>query len=209
MIRLLVIDDHPVTVSGLRNMFRASRDRIEITSYESSIEKVISGVDAGSFDIILLDLYLFDTDPLLNVGRLRDHFPGKPMVIFSSEESEEWQRKMFDAGVRSYIFKSASRKEIMGILFKVHEGKIVFSDFILTGDVNRLTGMIDKGFYTVTNNQRNILQHISQGMTYKAIASLKNTTTSSIEKTMTHLRRKYGAHNNAELISILRTRKVL
>jgi len=209
MIRLLVIEDHPVAVTGLRSMFRPSRDNIEVSAVESSIEKVISEVDAGSFDMIILDLYLFNSDPVMNMSTLHDHFPGKPVVIFSSEESDEWQRKMFNAGIRAYIFKSASRKEIMAVICKVFEGKIVFSDFIMNEDVDMITSMVDKGTFSITNNQRIILQYIAKGMAYKAIAAIKNTTTSSIEKTMTHLRRKYGAHNNAELISILRDREVL
>ena len=209
MIRLLVIEDHPVAVTGLRNMFRPVRDGIEISIFENSIEKVISNVNAEYFDLIVLDLYLFNTDPLDNLYRLRSHFPGKPVVIFTSEESEDWQRKMFNAGVKAYIFKSASRKEILGVIVKVYEGKIVFSDFILQQDIDQIAEMVGKGILTVTKNQQIILQYISQGMTYKAIAAIKNTTESSIEKTMIHLRRKYGAHNNAELISILRDRKVL
>jgi NarL family two-component system response regulator LiaR len=209
MIRLLVIEDHPVAVTGLRNMFRPLRDGIEIASFESSIDKIITNVDPGIFDMIVLDLYLFNSDPLDNLNRLRLHFPSKPIVIFSSEESDDWQRKMFNAGVKAYIFKSASRKEIMGVIVKVYEGKIVFSDFILHQDVDQITEMVEKGVFTVTKNQKIILQYISQGMPYKAIADIKHTTTSSIEKTMNHLRRKYSAHNNAELISILRDRNVL
>lgn len=140
---------------------------------------------------------------------LRDHFPDKPIVIFSSEESEEWQLKMFKAGVRAYIFKSESRKEIMDVVSKVYQGKVVFSDFILRSDAGQIKKIVDNVIHTITNNQRSILLNISQGLTYKAIASQKNTTTSSIEKTMFHLRQKFKAHNNAELISILRDRKIL
>ncbi len=209
MIRLLVIEDHPVAITGLRNMFRPLRDGIEITTFENSIDKVISNVSAENFDMIMLDLYLFNTDPMENLRRLHHHFPGKPVVIFTSEESEYWQRKMYNAGVKAYILKSAGRKDIRGIILKVYEGKTVFSDFIPQQDIEQINEMPGPGSLTVTKNQQIILQYISQGMTYKAIASIKDTTTSSIEKTMTHLRRKFGAHNNAELISILRDRKVL
>ena len=150
MIRLLVIEDHPVAVTGLRNMFRPLRDGIEISIFENSIDKVITNVKAENFDLIVLDLYLFSTDPLDNLNRLRTHFPGKPIVIFTSEESEDWQRKMFNAGVKAYIFKSASRKEIMGVILKVYEGKIVFSDFILQLDVEQITEMVEKGVINVS-----------------------------------------------------------
>lgn len=209
MIRLLVIEDHPVAVTGLRGMFRPSRDGIEVSVCESSVDRVISDVRADGFDIIILDLHLFNTDPVHNVKILRHSFPGKPVVIFTSEESDEWQRKMFDSGVKAYILKTLSRKEIQGILGKVYHGKMVFSDFINEHDINRITGLFEKGFFSITGNQRLILLDISQGLTYKEIASKKNTSISNIEKTMYHLRNKYGARNNAELISILHNRQVL
>lgn len=209
MIRLLVIEDHPVAITGLRNMFRPQRDGIEISFFEDSIKKVKANVDTDGFDIIVLDLYLFKTDPLENVRNLRSIFPDKPIVIFTSEESEEWQWKMFKAGVKAYIFKSETRKEILDTIIKVYNGKVVFSDHVLHLNVDHFLKAAEKEIYTITDNQRIILGHITQGLTYKAIASLKNTTTSSIEKTMTHLRRKFNAHNNAELISILRDSKIL
>jgi DNA-binding NarL/FixJ family response regulator len=190
-------------------MFRPQRDGIEISFFEDSIEKVKANVDTDGFDIIVLDLYLFKTDPLENVRNLRSIFPDKPIVIFTSEESEEWQWKMFKAGVKAYIFKSETRKEILDTIIKVYNGKVVFSDHVLRLNVDHFLKAAEKEIYTITDNQRIILGYITQGLTYKAIASLKNTTTSSIEKTMTHLRRKFNAHNNAELISILLDSKIL
>ena len=111
MIRLLVIEDHPVAITGLRNMFRPLRDGIEISSFESSIDKVISDVSADDFDIIILDLYLFKTDPLMNVHKLRDHFPDKPVVIFNVNLANFLKRSLRD--LSSKIHGSRMRDQLV------------------------------------------------------------------------------------------------
>jgi DNA-binding NarL/FixJ family response regulator len=85
MIRLFVIEDHPVIVTGLRNLFRPSRDEIEIVGSASSVDEAVSRAVSDTFDMILLDLWLPDSHPLLNVKKLKDHFHDKPIVIFTSE----------------------------------------------------------------------------------------------------------------------------
>jgi DNA-binding NarL/FixJ family response regulator len=209
MIRLFVIEDHPVAITGLRNMFRPARDLVEVTGFDSSVEHVVETIAPETFDILMLDLHLFDTDPVQNVRTLRKHFTSKPVVIFTSEESDLWQRKMFDLGVSAYILKTSFRSEIKAVLEKVNEGKIVFSDFVREDEVNRITGILDKGNIRITEQQRSLLLELSQGKTQKEIADGRKTSISNIEKTMWHLRNKFGAKNNLELLTILRDREIL
>ena len=109
MIRIFTIEDHPVIVTGLRNLFRPSRDEIEIIGSASSVEEAVTRADPDTFDLFLLDLWLPNTNPILNVKKLKEIYPNKPITIFTSENSSSWQRKMFEAGVMAYLLKSADR----------------------------------------------------------------------------------------------------
>jgi DNA-binding NarL/FixJ family response regulator len=209
MIRLLVIDDHPVALTGFRNMFRPVRDGIEIVRTEATAEAAIAGVPADSFDLIVLDLWLGKSDPILNITGLRKHFPGKPVVIFTSEESAAWQRRMFEAGARAYILKSAPRKEIQSVITRVQRGAIVFSDFISQEDLKGITGDPRQLVSPITRNQRAILLDLAKGMNCPQVAAARKTSVSNIEKTLFNLRRKFGAGTTLELISLLRDRHIL
>ena len=83
MIRLFVIEDHPVIVTGLKNTFRPSRDEIEVAGSASSVDEALLKADAMDFDIFLLDLWIPNAHPQLNVKRIKDNFKGKPIVIFT------------------------------------------------------------------------------------------------------------------------------
>jgi DNA-binding NarL/FixJ family response regulator len=203
MIRLFVIEDHPVIVTGLRNLFRPSRDEIEIVDSASNVDDAAISADPDAFDIFLLDLWLPDSHPLLNVKKLKDNFPGKPIVIFTSEESSAWQRKMFEAGVMAYLLKSINKHEIKATLEKVVKGQIVFSGMVEPDYEKQLASVLSGQKVHLTANQQELVTFLASGLTQQQIADAKKTSVSTVEKTLKHVRKNYAAKNNAELVKIL------
>jgi DNA-binding NarL/FixJ family response regulator len=169
-----------------------------VAACEPTTEAAVANTSKESFDLVVLDLHLGKSDPVINLQYIQNKFPGKPVIIFTSEESEEWQRRIFEAGARGYVLKSAGPKEIMAIIEMVSTGKVVFPDFQNNNDTSSLT-----------RNQQSILLDLAQGLGYKEIAKKKGTTVSTIEKTTLHLRNKFKAHNNIELITLLRDKNIL
>ncbi len=203
MIRLFVIEDHPVIVTGLKNLFRPSRDGIEITDNAISADEAIAQGDASKFDIFLLDLWLPEAHPLMNIKKLKEHFPGKPIVIFTSEDSASWQRKMFEAGVMAYLLKSTNKAEIKTTLEKVMRGQIVFSGLVEPDYERKLAAVLSGQKYHLTANQQELVILLSSGLTQQQIADAKKTSVSTVEKTLKHIRDRCDAKNNAELVKIL------
>ncbi len=95
MIRIFIIEDHQVTIAGLRTYFRPSRDTVIITKTSNNIEEALLIEDPESFDVILLDLWLPSGDPSENFQKITAKFPGKPVVCYTAEVSLYWQRKMY------------------------------------------------------------------------------------------------------------------
>jgi DNA-binding NarL/FixJ family response regulator len=203
MIRLFVIEDHPVIVTGLKNLFRPSRDEIEITGNAFNVDDAVMKADAETFDVFFLDLWLPDAHPLMNVKKLKEKFHGKPIVIFTSEDSSSWQRKMFEAGVMAYLLKSTNKSEIKSTLEKVIRGQIVFSGLVEPDYEKKLATILSGQKYHLTPNQQELVILLSSGLTQQQIADAKKTSVSTVEKTLKHVRERCDAKNNAELVKIL------
>ena len=185
-------------------LFRSSRDEIEIYGSALSADEAIQTGDPEAFDIMMLDLYLGSTPPLDNIKKLKERFPDKPIVMFTSEESSVWQRKMYDAGVKAYLFKTAERNEIRLTLEKVSMGMTVFAGVMEQEFLNKkLSPEMMNARQFLTPNQLEISIMLSNGVTQKKIADSKGTSVSNIEKTIKHIRELFNARNNAELIKIL------
>lgn len=209
MIRLFTIEDHPVIITGLRNTFRPSRDGIEIIGCASNVDEAIEAADPSSFDVFLLDLWIPGYQPLRNIQKIREYFPGKPVVIFTSEDSTLWQRKMFEAGAMAYLLKSAEKKEIHMTLEKVSQGMTVFTGMIEPEREKTFRAGFADPKYILTPNQKEYVVFLSNGLTQQEIAEKKSLSISTVEKTIKNIREKCTARNNAELVKILLERGVI
>lgn len=209
MIRLFTIEDHPVIITGLRNLFRPSRDGIEITGSANHVDETILKAESDTFDIFLLDLWIPSSHPLQNVKRLKEKFSNKPIVIFTSEESMIWQRKMFEAGAVAYLLKNAEKNEIKTTLEKVAKGLTIFSGVLEPSEDAKFRAAFIDPKYVLTSNQKDLVIMISNGLSQQAIADQKGTSISNVEKTLKHIREKCHAKSNAELVKILIERGVL
>jgi DNA-binding NarL/FixJ family response regulator len=203
MIRLFTIEDHPVIISGLKSIFRPSRDNIEIVGSARDVDEAVLTAQGDGLDIFLLDLWLPNAHPLLNVRKLKENFGNKPIVIFTSEDSSSWQRKMFEAGVMGYMLKSASKAEIKMTLEKVMKGQVVYSGQVEDEDEKRLAMVYMGQTFTLTPNQKELVTLLASGLTQQQIADAKKSSVSTVEKTLKHIREKCGAKNNAELVKNL------
>ena len=203
MIRIFSIENHPVTVTGLKNLFRPSRDEIGITGCVSNVDEAVRQANPDTFDIFLLDLLLPDAHPFSNVKKLKVKFPGKPIVIFTSEDSSIWKHKMFEAGVMAYLLKSANKNEIKTTLEKVFKGQVVFSGIAVPENKKKLSNLLSGKRNHLTVNQQNLIILLCAGLTQQQIADKKKISVSTVEKTLKHIRENFGAKNIAELVKIL------
>lgn len=209
MIRIFAIEDHPIIVTGIRNTFRPSRDEIEITGSAGNPDEAIEKADPSTFDIIFLDLIIPGFNPIQNVNKLKNAFPGKPIIMFTSEDSSTWRKKMYEAGVKAYLLKSAEKYEIKSTVEKVAAGITVLSARLESESDSAIISGFSDPKYNVTENQRDIIYRLSKGQSQQEIADIKNTSISNIEKTLKHIREKTGAKNNPELIRIMLERGVI
>jgi DNA-binding NarL/FixJ family response regulator len=203
MISIYIIEDHPSVIAGLRNMFRTNRDEICVAGCAESMNEALVNTAQVQFDVIILDLWLPSGSPMDNVELLKNRFPSKPIVVYTSEESAFWIRRMYKAGVAAYIVKTTHRPEIKIILEKVAAGEIVFPPVITNDLQKKIFFSTEHKQFKLNPNQQNIADLLSKGFTYRQIAEEKNVSESTIEKTVKHMRELFDAKNNAELIQIL------
>ncbi|MEI6898766.1 MAG: response regulator transcription factor [Bacteroidota bacterium] len=207
MIRLFVIEDHlTIILSGLKRLFYPARDGIEITGTSESVEDAISSADIRTFDLFILDLWLENRLPIHNFRQLKEHFPDKPVLIYTSEGSFSWKQRMLKEGAMAYLTKKATRAELKSAIEKSAKGEGYFPV-----DLEQITNETkDEGLNNEQNKlppmQLEILQMMSIGLKQNDIGKALNISTSSIEKTLKALRVRFNVKNNLALFSLLNER---
>ncbi len=209
MIRIYIIEDHSVIVDGIKQRLRHHAEEFSIAGNSGNIQEFIRMAVPGSFDLILLDLWLPGTDPAENINLIRKHLPAVPIVIYTSETASYWIGIMMELGARAYLLKSAGAMEFKETLRKVYQGHTVKTVLLPEEPGTPATPAVTDAPYLLKPSERAIILALVGGLSLKNIAKERNLTTSAIEKTIRKIRDKYGAANDAQLIRILMEQKII
>jgi len=128
MIGLFSIDDHFLIIEGLYKTFDPVADGIGLVGSAFSVEEAILKIPQTRTDIIVLDLYIDESDPVENFQRLRKAFPAIPIVILSMEDAKRWQIKMFKLGVMAFLNKTEKKETMKNVLLQVADGNLVMPE---------------------------------------------------------------------------------
>ena len=128
MIKLFAIDDHFLIIDGLYKAFNSETDGIGLVGSALTIEEAMEKLKVIEADIIVLDLFIHDTQPVGNFHLLHHAFPSIPIVILTMEDSLRWQIKMFKLGVMGYLNKGDKKEIMKSVFIQVANGNLVIPD---------------------------------------------------------------------------------
>ncbi|TSA24908.1 MAG: DNA-binding response regulator [Bacteroidetes bacterium] len=209
MIRLFILEDHPIIVDGFKQRFRHQRDNIHIEGWSNDPDEFIKSVPSESFDILILDLWFPNLDPVENLYMIQKRFPEKPIVVLTNECSLYWVKVMMEKGVKAYLMKDVNKRELRATLEKVYHGKTVFPDMLLSKPPLIEHDKIVLQEFLLTPSERSIVLQLSKGELLKDIADKRCTTVSAVEKILKKIREKVNVKTNPELIRVLMEQKLI
>lgn len=137
MVGLFAIDDHFLIIEGLYKAFSPETDEVGLVGSASSIDEAIAKIPGTQTDIIVLDLFIDDTDPVSNFYQLREAFPSIPIVVLTMEDSLRWQVKMFKLGVMGFLNKAENKETMKSVFIQVALGNLVMPNQVSQALVQR------------------------------------------------------------------------
>jgi DNA-binding NarL/FixJ family response regulator len=191
------IDDHPLIILGLKRYFELNYQNLQLVGSSLKVKVALQEIAVLRPNIIVLDLYLGKSDPMLNITLLKNTFPDIALVIFSAEESVIWQARMLEEGIRGYITKTEQPESIADALIHVAHGNISFPDNVLLFFNNK---------HLISENQllnayeREIVHMLTLGSDINQIANSLGKCRCNIDKTLYVLRDRFNVKTNNELI---------
>ncbi|MEI8007372.1 MAG: response regulator transcription factor [Bacteroidota bacterium] len=192
-----MIDDHYLIIEGLYSSFDIESDEFTIVGSSLSIPEALEKISPEKVDIIILDLFIHQSNPIVNIESTTKAFPEIPIVILSHESSLYWQVEMFARGVRAYLLKEEDKSIMTQKLLQVSQGEIVMPKEVME-IIN--AGNVSLGSYIHTPEGREIISYLLQGHIPREIAKKVNQSESNIEKRLQKIRDFFNVRNNYELI---------
>ena len=120
--RVLIVDDHALVRAGFRQLLE-STDDLEATGEAGTSAGALSQVEAGEFDVVLLDISLPDAGVMETVNVLRRKHPGLPILVVSMHAEEEYAVDLLRAGVSGFFAKAGDAKEMLRAIRLIAGGR--------------------------------------------------------------------------------------
>jgi DNA-binding NarL/FixJ family response regulator len=200
-IRLLLADDHPIVLDGIKAHLRAQPE-FEIVGVAANGEEALVKARALLPDVVLMDITMPRMNGLEATAHLRKQVPDTRVLILTMHNSKEYIAQMLRMGARGYLLKDGSPAELVRAIKAVHEGEVffspaitkVFSDDALNGR-RTVTDLLP----TLTIREREVLSQIAEGLLNKQIADKLGIGVRTIETHRERIMRKLNIHTVAGL----------
>src|SRR3990170_6421053 len=162
-IRILIVDDHPVTREGLHAALDLENDVVivgEAESGEDAVEK------AGQLtpDVVFMDVRMPGMGGIEATRAIRKASPETRVILFTVDESRASISEAIQAGVSGYLLKDASAEELVDAARKAMEGKGVIHPQLTRAFIEEVQLTDDRpDAKPLSRREKEILQKVAFG----------------------------------------------
>jgi DNA-binding NarL/FixJ family response regulator len=198
VIRLLLVDDHPIVREGLAAVLEDEPDFTVVGSIGSAEEALASLAELRP-DIILLDLEMPGLGGVEAIPRLLAAAPWARIVVFTAYDTEERVLGAIRAGAKGYLLKGAAADEITRAIRAVHQGESHLTPRVAARVVAEVSAP-GRGT-ALTDRERQVLRLIAGGQPTKQIASSLSITERTVKFHVASIFNKLGVSSRAEAVA--------
>lgn len=195
--RLLLADDHPLTLAGLRAFLE---EHLQCVGTVTDGRALVEAALRLQPDLIVLDI----TMPLLNgidaAIQIRKSLPEVKLLFVTMHVNPSYLEAALDAGATGYVLKSAAREELLHAIQSVLRGDIYVSPSLSTERLERFRDPSRAAAtLRLTAREREILQLIAEGKAAKEVAFVLNISVKTVSFHRENIKKKLGLRTTAEL----------
>ena len=122
MIRLLLVDDHPVVRAGYQRLLEQDGD-MAVVAQAGTVDEACARFAAHLPDLTITDLAMPGSGGLELIRRLRERSADARVLVFSMHDSDMLVRRALDLGARGFVSKTAAPDELLAAVRMVIEGR--------------------------------------------------------------------------------------
>ncbi|BET68298.1 response regulator transcription factor [Opitutales bacterium ASA1] len=201
--RVFLIDDHPVTLSGLRALFTGEPDLLVDGSATSSRE-AIRLMEAKAADLAILDVGIGGVAGLDLIQDLRIRVPKLRILCFSGHEELFYAERALRAGAFGYLMKTATPDLVIKAARTVLRGQVYLSDVMGRRVLGRIVGAAAKleraPISSLSNRELQIIHHIGESRDNRQIARLTGVSLKTVEAHRSRIKDKLSLRSTSDLI---------
>jgi DNA-binding NarL/FixJ family response regulator len=201
-IRVLIVDDHPVTREGLHAALDVE-DGVEVVGEADSGEAAVDRARELSPDIVYMDVRMPGMGGIEATRAIKEASPQSRIILFTVDESRASISEAIQAGVSGYLLKDASADELVNAARLALEGKAVIHPQLTRAFIEEVQ-LAEKRAEAppLSKRETEILQKVAYGATTKEVAHDLGISPHTVKTHLERIFEKLGANDRAQAVAI-------
>jgi len=195
--KILIVDDHPLVVEGLKSLL-ADSEEITVIGTASNAFDAVDFLKNNEVDIVFLDINLPDINGIDLCKKIKDQFPDIKSLALSTFSERAYVSRMIQNGASGYLIKSSSKEEILDAIRQVQAG-----GYYMNVSFEQNTAVSSpKTIPFLTRREKEVLLLIAEGLTNPQIANQLFISVATVNTHRSNLLMKFEVSNTASLIKV-------
>ncbi len=204
-LRILIADDHDVMRDGTRSLIER-QPGWEVCGLAATGREAVTQAIELRPDIVIMDMSMPELNGLDAAVQIRRRLPRTEILMFTAHETEELVREVFEAGAKSFIYKSDAHEFLVDAIQSLSQHKPFFtskvSEILFANLINRSekNSNGDVAGQRLTEREREIVQLLAEGGSNKGVADALGISVRTAETHRAHILRKLSLDSVAGLV---------
>ncbi|MBS1819631.1 MAG: response regulator transcription factor [Acidobacteria bacterium] len=208
MIRILLVDDHPVVRHGIKSLL-GERMHDTYIGEAADAESALRQIESTGWDLVIADLSMPGLSGLELIKEIRRVKPTLPTLVLSMHPPAQFARRALSAGANGYLSKDSKLEDFVAAIEQVRQGRrYVTRD---TADLlRRQNARWDAAPHeSLSDREYQILRLLGSGLTISDIGRDLGLSVKTISTYRARVLQKLGMKSNAELMRYAIENKLL
>ena len=198
MMRILLVDDHPVVRHGIRTILN-ERLKGAVIGEAGDAASALSLVRSAEWDLVVADISLPGTNGLDLIKELRRLQPALPTLVVSMHPASQFARRALAAGAAGYLTKDSPPEEFIAAIDEARRGRrYIGRDNEMLGRWSTRTASTPHD--SLSDREYQVLRLLGSGQTVSDIARDLSLSVKTVSTYRMRVLEKLGMRTNAELM---------
>jgi|SRR5664279_717093 len=214
LLRILIADDHEVMRDGTRALIER-QPGWEVCGIAGTGREAVAQAIKLQPNIVIMDMSMPDLNGLDAAVQIKRRLPHTEILMFTAHETDELIREVFEAGAKSFIFKSEAHHFLVDAIQSLAKHKPFFTNKVsqvLFADIlnrSETRPHATEASNRLTMREREIVQLLSEGQSNKEVAAVLGISIRTAETHRASVLRKLSLDSLASLVRYAIRNKII
>lgn len=202
--KILILDDHTLFREGMKLLLSGLHPELTIHDAET-MDAALAALEANTYDLMLLDLNLAETQGLKTLEVVKHKLEGTPIIVLSAHQDPPTIYQAIEDGAMGFITKCATHQELLAAIKLILAGGIflpreVTSAQSVVSVKSAAQSSESEILNALSDRQKEVLKYLLQGKPNKTISANLHISENTVKAHLSAIFRALGARNRTEAV---------